>query len=166
MILNNFKKTLIGSILSVTSTAMGSGSNPTDTVFVDGTVDNITQSNYWSNYQLGFNKISTTPESMYSHIGVGSGNTAPTADDYNLENELTSLTCTSASMSNTSEMSKQFTATFSNQTGEDVTVKEVGWFVSSYYSTTKTKLFERTVLDTPVTIPNGESRAFTVEISM
>jgi hypothetical protein len=59
--------------------------------------------------------------------------------------------------------------TFTNNTGVDVTIKELGCYLfSSQVGTTNTTpivMIGRTVLDTPVTIANGDSQVFTYVIN-
>lgn len=61
------------------------------------------------------------------------------------------------------------TRTFTNNTGADVTIKELGCYLfSSQVGTTNTTpvvMIGRTVLDTPVTIANGDSQTFTYVIN-
>jgi hypothetical protein len=66
---------------------------------------------------------------------------------------------------------KTYTATFSNSGTSDITVTETGYasrFVWSYYDGNLKYddfLMDRTVLETPITIPAGESRTVTYELS-
>jgi hypothetical protein len=102
---------------------------------------------------------------------LGTGTTAPTADDYRLESPITTnLSCDSVSVSRTS-LIKTYTATFTNSGSSDITVTEVGFMIYIFYnysSTTENSdhfLMDRTVLETPITIPAGESRTVTYELS-
>lgn len=103
---------------------------------------------------------------------LGTGSTAPTADDYCLELPITTnLSCDSVSVSRTS-LIKTYTATFTNSGSSDITVTEVGFIVYINYEHTYSSSFsaddflmDRTVLETPITIPAGESRTVTYELS-
>jgi hypothetical protein len=102
---------------------------------------------------------------------LGTGTTAPTADDYRLESPITTnLSCDSVSVSRTS-LIKTYTATFTNSGSSDITVTEVGFMIYIFYNYSTTTensdhfLMDRTVLETPITIPAGESRTVTYELS-
>lgn len=107
--------------------------------------------------------------SGYSGIVVGTGTTPPTEDDYILENRITSgLTGTDPTKKNDVDSNGnpyiEFVFTLRNTTETDITVHEIGYAQNIYASTTLggtdsnsyTLLFDRTVLETPVTVPaNG-----------
>lgn len=105
--------------------------------------------------------------SGYIGIYIGTGDTAPTPDDYTLESPLTSSsvsrTSTSANASaildeNNNVIGVRRMVTYQNITSDNIVVKEIGTFFNCSYSSSTTKLFliERTVLDEPVTLePNG-----------
>ena len=113
----------------------------------------------------------------YSILRVGTGTTEPTADDYCLESENTTLTLVSASASggynngNLSEgnSAKTIVTTYVNNTTEAVTISEVGYFIEhadSYIETIKESrnfLMAREVID-PVEIGVGETYTFTFVI--
>jgi hypothetical protein len=107
-----------------------------------------------------------TTSTSSSGIILGSGTTAPTENDYRLESQFTSSM--SASVQSTLMLDENdnpetiFTITVTNQKNTAVTVAEVGLVESlsasrsfnsspSYFAF----LLDRTVLDTPVTIPAG-----------
>lgn len=103
----------------------------------------------------------------YIGIYIGTGDTAPTPDDYTLESPLTSSSVSRTGGSSASAILDENNnvigvrkiATYQNITSNNIVVREIGTFWQTYYSTpTSTKLFliERTVLDEPVTLePNG-----------
>lgn len=115
----------------------------------------------------------------YSNLRVGTGTTEPTADDYCLESEATSLTLVSASATgnytnnNLSEgnSAKTIVATYVNNTEEAVTISEVGYFIEHAESynldgtnrTSRNFLMAREVID-PVEIGAGETYTFTFVI--
>lgn len=101
-------------------------------------------------------------------IHIGTGDTAPTPDDYTLESPLTSssVSRTSASPNSSALLDEDNNiigvrrmVTYQNITSSNIVVKEIGTFWKAYYggsSTTDLFLIERTVLDEPVTLePNG-----------
>lgn len=94
-------------------------------------------------------------------IGIGTGDTAETANDYCLDN-FVQLTYISGSATNTNGI-VNITQTFQNDTQSSVTIKEVGLYLDM---AGWTFLYARKVLDAPVTIPVGQSRAFTVHIDI
>ena len=102
-----------------------------------------------------------------TYIRCGMGTTEATEDDYKLEAEATGLTCDSAVTAIGSNNSKIYTATFSNTTDDDIVVTEIGFFVNNAYDGNQYDnfLLERIVLDTPITIPAGESKPITYELS-
>lgn len=94
-------------------------------------------------------------------IVVGSGDVAPTYDDYKMGNPLDLSTVTQAYSTNGGVMT--FVKTFKNDSGSEVTVKEVGLFGTPENDGCCVVL-TRTVLNTPVTIANGETKTFTVVV--
>lgn len=94
------------------------------------------------------------------YIAVGSGNTAPTLNDVSLESEITTLS-NSGNVLNNGENGITYTATLTNSTGSDVTIKEYGLYVySGGY-----KMLTRTVLDNPITLASGEIVNITINIA-
>lgn len=98
------------------------------------------------------------------YMAVGTGTTEATEEDYTLEKENTDITCETITQSYTQSYKRQITATFSNPTAQDITLKEVGLFEEYYYDdyNCATWLLARENID--VTIPAGESKAITMEI--
>lgn len=101
-------------------------------------------------------------------IYIGTGDTAPTPDDYTLESPLTSSsvsrTSTSANASaildeNNNVIGVRRMVTYQNITSDNIVVREIGTFWGAYKDSGgqySIFLIERTVLDEPVTLePNG-----------
>ena len=114
--------------------------------------------------------------SLYSNGGVifGSGTTPPSLDDYKLSSSIISTITASAPTPSvvTDDNGVSVTTIYSltNTGTEDITVGEVG-LIASLYSSSSTEyylkaLLERTVLDTPVTIPAGGIGQVTYTIRM
>lgn len=95
------------------------------------------------------------------HLLVGSGTTAPTRDDYKLENCLTQFEKQSTTES--IELGKLTVSCVFRNTGEATTINELGYFKP--FGTTVTSasfdaysiLIMRKVLDTPIQVEAGET---------
>lgn len=116
------------------------------------------------------NHMITAPtDESVTFIGIGTGTTAATEDDYKLEAPVTGVTCDSTITAiGGNDSKKTYTATFSNTTDADVVVTEIGFLTNFYYNSSTGNndnfLLDRIVLDTPITIPAGESKAITYEL--
>ena len=101
-------------------------------------------------------------------VSFGVGTTPANASNYKLESILTSAHISVASPSTVSfsrgDTYDEYSVTFgvTNKTSADITISEVGLTTmpnAFYYA-----LVDRTVLDTPITIPAGESKQITYTI--
>lgn len=92
-------------------------------------------------------------------IVLGSGRTPATIDDYKLESMITSGLSASATRSYDEDNDTIYVLTITNTSNEDITIGEIGCVgivhIGENNSGTKYVLTERTVLDSPVTIPAG-----------
>lgn len=94
-------------------------------------------------------------------VRFGDGDTPPTRDDYKLSgNVITGFTSTYAkTVSKQDENGFTVTAlhTITNNNSNEITIREVGKFSRTQYASGSYTqyLLDRTVLDTPVTIPAG-----------
>lgn len=137
MVLPNMKK--------IWAARMASSSTPqVQLTNIDGT-----------SYQNSVNYVipttySTAGSDNRFYIAVGSGDTPPTSNDLNLENEIT-LTNTGTQVKH-DNISIVYTATITNNTGASVTVNEYGLKVYSG----GWKMLTRTVLESPITLEDGE----------
>lgn len=91
-------------------------------------------------------------------IAVGTGTTTPTVSDYTLATPISvsDVSCVSASNAYSEPSGERYiTATFNNNTSNDITINEVGLildlWISSHFS--YKILLDRQVLSSPVTIP-------------
>ncbi len=121
---------------------------------------------------------SSLPYGSDAHTVLGSGATAFTVDDYNVETEIADGSSagqlTRATTSRTpSYASKTWKATisrvFTNNSGGDVTVREIGYRrqVRIYTSLTgQNYLFLRKVLDSAEVVANTDTFTLNIEISM
>ena len=100
-------------------------------------------------------------------IFVGSGTTAAAATDFKLETPLTLDVLSAACYHNANEKTV-VQRTFKNTTGSSVTVNEVGCYLfrNTYNGTNPVILIGRTVLTTPVIIPDGDMYTFQYEINL
>lgn len=126
-------------------------------------------------------------DSTYSGIAVGSGDTPPTENDYALEAKINGLTgsVNPASVNNVvydaenEVLNFYVDLTLTNSTSDPVTIKEIGFYGFTYYGSTigqapgNTRvpaLIDRTLLETPVTIPAGEAAViryqFDIDVSV
>lgn len=184
MFTNNFRKLLFKYVFGAKTTDSNSeppssySSTPT-LISISGSSCYFDASNsqglqgIWRSAINSLSTLDTKPTNSRGYILLGTGTTAPTADDYCLESQITeNLSCDSVSVSRTTT-TKTYTATFSNSGTSDMTVTEIGYALRMCYyirssSNTYTYdnfLMDRTVLDTPVTIPAGESRTVTYTLS-
>ena len=108
-------------------------------------------------------------------VSFGTGTTPADISDYYLESILDSKKISVATPSAVSfsqfDTYEEHSVTFgiTNKTAEAITISEVGLAAVPYYSGSSTYvrkcvLVDRTVLDTPVTIPAGQSKQITYTI--
>lgn len=111
-----------------------------------------------------------------SGICVGSGNTPPTEDDYRLESIITSGISGSVSYNFGADENDNpyiiYNVIINNTSSNEITINEIG-IVQTVQCTNKKGasstsscrcLIDRTVLDEPVTIPAGDSKAIIYKI--
>ena len=118
------------------------------------------------------NHMSTSGSDNTLYLKVGTGTTTPTGNDYELATVNTDISCDAVVAGVSANYTKIYTATFSNPTSSDIVVTEVGLYGNMPYQnqnhgllTYIDCLFDRTVLSTPITIPAGESKTITYELS-
>lgn len=178
MLNRNFKTIMLGWFMSSQATGNNTPRFQTQTIHpTDATTERYPLSDSQSDYELATttiinalnqlvtNNIITRQLQQRLFVAVGTGTTEATAEDYTLENENTDIKCETITQTYTESNKRQITATFSNPTTQDITLKEVGLFFETYYSEyiyTKTIMLARENIN--VTIPAGESKAITMEI--
>lgn len=109
-----------------------------------------------------------------SYVDVGFGNTSETADDYKLANSNAIDTPTLTFISNgyvtagTYPYLRNLTTTYSNDTGNDVTITEIGYAQKSGQANNGAYncLLTRTVLDTPIIVPAGKTVSVTITMEI
>lgn len=132
------------------------------------------------------NVAATTPLGIYNNdlgatassnsIKLGTGNTAPAATDYNLEEPasvqyLSVISGTPSFDNNTKVMTRTITVSVQNQSEENITIKEWGVFGSirtlNYYSSNLTQaLLYREVLSTPVVLAPLQAATLTLTLTL
>ena len=101
--------------------------------------------------------VATNP-SYPQGICVGSGTTPPTYEDYKLESMITSGISGTVKTTLDDNNDTVWTLTITNSSSADITIGEVGYFNVGFYgagNSTDYFMYERTVLDTPITIAAG-----------
>lgn len=104
-------------------------------------------------------------------VAIGTGDTPATEDDYDLESQITSGISGSAVFSTEYDstdniLTERLTVTVSNTGETDIAISEIG-FITNFATASKGSnvsssprfacLMDRTVLDTPITIPAGQA---------
>ena len=128
--------------------------------------------NIWNATANSLSTLATSPQDGLGCIVLGNGtNSGESPEDFKLESQITTnLSCDNVSVSRNTT-AKTYTATFSNSGTSPITVTEVGYISRIPYTFTQFNLIydnflmDRTVLETPITIPAGESRTVTYELS-
>ena len=150
--------------------------NPRDTQkFVSTTgeesTNNATQIASAGSPPLGSMSMYKT-NSKYAGVCFGTGTTPADINDYNIEAPITTgLTVTTPSRTSVNETDsyKEYTGTYgvTNTSSADITITEIGLKGQVYSDSSGAStaiLVDRTVLDTPVTIPAGQSKQITYTI--
>lgn len=174
MLTKNAKKLILYYLMDSSQTG-SSNPAPTTIGFILKSISGSTKManpTYFSVFSLinSFNHMATDPTTnSVTYIRCGTGTTAATENDYKLESYVTGLTNDAVVTAVSGNASKKtYTATFTNTTDADITVTEIGFFTNCYYNSSVDNdnfLLDRIVLDTPITIPAGESKPITYELS-
>ena len=113
--------------------------------------------------------LDKTPTNIAQGVVFGDGDTAPTFNDYGLAgNQFTTFTATKSVSYEVTDNGTKITALYTiTNTGEEFTIREVCAFATPYINDYwRPLMVERTVLDTPVTIPAGGIGQVTYPIQM
>jgi len=149
---------------------------------LDGSTRHLSKSNSasWPSARL-VSGVLLSKTSTSSSFVVGSGNTAPSADDYRLDNMITSgISASSSTIACSRSFSNNvYTVTWNipitNTSNEDITIKEIGLAGPAYSSTVinaststavRPVLLDRTLLSTPITIPPSETATITYTLNV
>ena len=91
----------------------------------------------------------------------GTGTTEPTVDDYTLANPVTmKLVATPSLINNEDDLGGLLTFVLQNNTGSEQTITEIGLGAATSETPYMPILFNRRLLENPVTMQNGETYAF------
>lgn len=119
---------------------------------------------------LAFRTFSVTTDAISgSGICLGAGTTPPTVDDYTLESMITSGFSCVVATSLDEDNNAVWTITINNTSKASITIGEVGYRSYGYFGEntgTAYYLYERTVLDSPITIEPGGVGQVTYTIRM
>ncbi len=156
MLTKNFYA-LMRTALGKTSSTVTSIENTTVTVSMNST-----------NWYGVFGNMNFYGENGYQYVRFGSGTTPATVNDYTLESQINSdITVTNPNKVTTEQTDSyiSWTATFGVKASVEITISEIGLIAKAYLSSgAVTTLVDRTVLDTPITIPAGQSKQITYTI--
>lgn len=126
----------------------------------------------WYSYGHGYSlRVSTISDTSSDGVYIGTGDTEPTENDYCLKSPITSGVTGSATKTNiydssTNTTKVRITITVTNNGSESITIKEVAKVVSFDTASAiggvvtgnrRAIMVDRTLLETPVTIPAGEA---------
>lgn len=106
---------------------------------------------------------STANADNYSGIFFGDGTTAPSKSDYNLSgNRVTGYSVDQIVNTYSVEgdtLTSSLKITLTNTSDSAITISEIAWFVLSRYANKSScyVMLDRTLLETPVTIPAGQT---------
>ena len=100
----------------------------------------------------------------YNGVIFGSGTTPATPSDYMLEAQITngiSVTNPTTAVANLTDEYLEYTATYGIYASLDTTISEIGLFNQV---NGRNVMYDRTVLETPIVIPAGQSKQVTYTI--
>ena len=108
-----------------------------------------------SDYKVDLSKVNQGYNGSKGGVVFGDGNTPATAEDYKLAgNIITGFTATANLAHSNDNGVAQIVATYTINASSEVTIKEIVAFAHTGGGNS-TYIVDRTVLDTPVTIPAG-----------
>lgn len=165
MLLNNF--------ISMMHGAIDYNYRPGIAVFKNLTGDTIQIG--WDKGFPWFRELKNNPSNFVKFgdyaLAVGANGTPTSKDDYafslDLNNSLTVLSTATSPILDVDGVRKlRFTKTVSNDTAEDIIIREVGIIIcTGIYSESNAFLIAREVLETPITVKaNGGAQVFGIDI--
>lgn len=136
-----------------------------------------------SYYNGGYWALITSALAKTSYgVAFGSDSTAPTENDYTLGSQITGISAPAPTIETVIDTTNwryiaRLDYAVSNNTGTTITIAELGLFEVFYVATTRgatpsasssnrhSFMIDRTVLDTPITIPNGSAAVVRYEFA-
>jgi hypothetical protein len=173
MLNRNFANVVVGALSSTQSTGVGdnqcpltntSGTSYTSESSSLGPAGKILYS--ISNIGTSFISVSNNYKSSFS---IGSGETAESINDYALANPISETDFsiqTGSSTKISSNSQRLLTQVWQYNGSSEITIKEVGLFVRVWRSSSEAEItmFDRTVLESPITVNNGDT--FTIALTI
>ena len=138
----------------------GSGDfTPSGFIKEDGTAASVAGDARNRIWNFNFTKAYSSNLEQYSNIYVGTGNTTPETEtnvtlDSILTTNITDVSGTASVDSSTGKLT--ITKTFSYSGSSDVEIKEIGLY-KGVWNSGQPILMAREVLETPITVSNGDS---------
>ena len=155
MLTKNFYA-LMRTALGKTSSTITSIQNETATVYMD------------SDWYGVFSAMNGYETAGNQYVRFGSGTTPATVNDYKLESQIDSDITVANPSAVTTEQTDSYilwTATFGVSASVETTISEIGLISKAHIANgNAATLVDRTVLDTPITIPAGQSKQITYTI--
>lgn len=157
MLTKNFYALMRAALGKISSNVISTGNTTVTTDF---------SNNNWYGVFNGMCVYNNSSGSQY--VLFGNGTTPATVNDYELESPIVSGIKVANPSSTTNEQTDDYilwTVTFGVKASVDTTISEIG-LISKAYKTggAVETLVDRTVLDTPITIPAGQSKQITYTI--
>ena len=145
-------------------TALGKTSSTVTTI--ENTKKTVSMNN--STWYGVFGAMNYYETNGYQYVRFGSGTTPATVNDYVLENQINSGITVSNPSTVTTEQTDSYiswTVTFGVSALVETTISEVGLIAKAYMSQGEAStLVDHTVLESPITIPAGQSKQITYTI--
>ena len=169
MLLKNFIVSLASGVATPTT---NSSSNPLYRRTTTGFDYKISSGNTGTIYSLSGSFYSNTTGSTninsigyFKGIVLGTGTTPPTYNDFKIETPVESSGYSNNSYSVSADCQQVLTQSYTNKSSEDITVTELGLFVSDTNANVNYAkvLLTRNVIS-PVTIKPNETKTFTIKI--
>lgn len=165
MLNSNFKKNMIDGTFKAASTKLSSMILINGEFYSGSTSSTISRSDFYKTKNLCYG-IHADESGNGMFLVFGKGTEEAKDSDYYLSNPYTAensnLACLGVSCVN-SDTTIHFTSIIANNGDSPVTISEIGLIFETGVSITI--MLGRVVLDTPVTIPVGQSRSFTYEVA-
>ena len=135
---------------------------------IENTTGTVSMSSSTSNWYGVFSSMNYYETNGTQYVRFGSGTTPATVNDYKLESLIDSGITVAQPSKVTTEQTDSYilwTVTFGVSASAEITISEIGLISKARLPSGETNtLVDRTVLDTPITIPAGQSKQITYTI--